>query len=95
MAPLSDLVADRVVALADDVARLRRVTAVGSYAEHLVDRVAYGLESLDAIARLTAAERFRGLAAFGWAEDAAVAEALAEVDADACALQRRLGRVVR
>lgn len=83
----------QVELVAEDLGRLRRyLPSELAYAAWMVERIGHHVETLDAMLRPTAAERFRANVAFGCEEQAAVDAALADVDADVRRLHRRLGR---
>jgi hypothetical protein len=77
----------RIDQLADDVGRLRRTAKPESSLWHLADRLADGLESLDAMVGMSAAELVRWYAP---GDPEAVDAALEIVDARRKALRTRL-----
>jgi hypothetical protein len=77
----------RIDLLADDVGRLRRTVKPDSSLWHLADRLADGLEALDAMIGMTAADLARWYAP---GDPDAVEAALETVEARNDALQRRL-----
>jgi hypothetical protein len=88
----SRVVLDRVVLIADDLGRLRRRLPPDTpYAGWLVERLGKHVETLDAMLRPTAADRYRAYVLSGLVEDEAVQAALDTVDAEADELRRRLG----
>lgn len=78
-----ELILRRLLLLAEDVGRLRRLVEAGSYSEVLVTRISEQIKALDAIVHPTAAEL---------ALELDVQTALVVVDARVSALQNRLSR---
>jgi hypothetical protein len=75
--------------LLDDLGRLRRRVDPGSHADHLIYRCTGRAEILYWAHRPTAAEVYRELRTLGYAEDAAVREALEDVDSASTRLRCR------